>query len=109
MENKSKFSGGLIGLWLTGFFAGLVIIITGGIATPWAICWYVEWVIGNTQVDGRQLVFDGKGSQLFGKFIIWYLLTIVTLGIYGFWTGIKMMKWTVSHIHFADEVPAVEE
>ena len=37
--------------------------------------------------------------QLFGNYIKWFLLTIITLGIYGFWLNIKMKAWVVSHTH----------
>jgi uncharacterized membrane protein YjgN (DUF898 family) len=51
----------------------------------------------HTIIDHRRLSFNGNGTQLFGKFIIWYLLTIVTLGIYGFWLSIKLKKWVTEH------------
>ena len=41
-------------------------------------------------------------SYLFGNYIKWILLTIVTLGIYSFWLGINMKKWVVKHTHFED-------
>ena len=47
----------------------------------------------------KQLVFDGKGIQLFGKYIAWGFLTIITLGIYGLWLPIKMEKWKLKHTY----------
>ena len=58
-----------------------------------------KWVAEKTYIDGKQLYFDGTGLQLFGNYIKWFLLTIITLGIYGFWMGIKMKQWVVSHTH----------
>ena len=29
-----------------------------------------------------------------------YLLTVITIGIYGFWVGIKLKKWKVQHTYF---------
>lgn len=43
--------------------------------------------------------FDGGGTALFGKYIIWFLLTIVTFGIYGLWVSVKLVKWVVAHTH----------
>lgn len=40
--------------------------------------------------------------QLFGKWVLWLLLTIVTVGIYGFWVNIKLKKWKIQHTRFAD-------
>lgn len=53
----------------------------------------------HTVIDGKRLVFDGKGVQLFGQYIKWFLLSIITLGIYSFWLNIKMKQWVVSHTH----------
>ena len=51
----------------------------------------------HTVVDGQRLYFDGTGAQLFGNWIKWFLLTIITFGIYGFWLQIKMKQWIVEH------------
>ena len=40
--------------------------------------------------------------QLFGNWIKWLLLTIVTLGIYSFWLNIKLIQWKTKHTEFAD-------
>ena len=98
---ESKFTGGLLGLIGIGLLAIILIMVTFGIATPWAVCIYQSWMTKHTIIDGKQLRFDGNGMQLFGQFIVWLVLTIITLGIYGFWLRIKMKKWVVKHTHFA--------
>ena len=52
-------------------------------------------------VNGYRLWFDGTAPQLFGMWIRWLLFTVITLGIYGFWVGIKLKQWKVAHTHFA--------
>lgn len=105
----SKFDGGLLGLiginLLVAFLAG----ITLGIGTPWGVCIRERWIASHTVIDGKRLTFDGKGSQLFGNYIKWALLTIITLLIYSLWLWIKMKQWTVKHTHFATgaEAPIV--
>ena len=74
--------------------------ITFGIALPWAVCIKERWIAKHTIIDGKQLVFDGNGGQLFGKYILWFLLTVVTFGVYALWLSIKMKKWVVSHTHY---------
>ncbi|HDU8533600.1 TPA: DUF898 family protein, partial [Enterococcus faecalis] len=37
--------------------------------------------------------------QLFGHWIKWLLLTIITLGIYGFWLNIRLQQWITKHTH----------
>lgn len=99
--NESKFTGGLLGLISTNIVTYLLILITLGIGTPWAICFRERWYAENTYINGKRLQFIGTGLELFGKYIIWLLLTIITLGIYGFWLTIKLKQWTVSKTVFA--------
>ena len=98
---ESQFTGGLLGLIGINLLQVIMITITLGLGTPWAICVKERWIAKHTIIDGRQLMFDGTGSQLFGNFIKWFLLTILTLGIYGFWLDIKMKQWITKHTHFA--------
>jgi uncharacterized membrane protein YjgN (DUF898 family) len=37
---------------------------------------------------------------LFGQWIKWLFLIIITLGIYSFWVAIALKKWKVAHTHF---------
>jgi uncharacterized membrane protein YjgN (DUF898 family) len=99
--NESKFTGGLLGLIGISLLQGLLISITLGFGAPWAICMKEKWVAEHTIIDGKRLTFDGTGGQLFGNYIKWFLLTLITFGIYGFWLSIKMKKWIVKHTHTA--------
>ncbi|WP_155833304.1 DUF898 family protein [Butyrivibrio sp. WCD3002] len=59
-----------------------------------------NWEIKHTVINGRRLQFSGSAIGLFGNWIKWLILSIITLGIYGFWVGIKLIKWKVSHTDF---------
>ena len=96
---ESKFTGRLIGLIGIGILQAIIIAITLGLGTPWAVCMKEKWMAEHTIIDGKQVTFDGNGGQLFGHYIKWFLLTIITLGIYSFWLSIKMKQWVVSHTH----------
>ena len=98
---ESKFTGGLLGMIGIGILQWLIIMVTFGFGVPWAICLKESWYAKHTIIDGRQLTFDGTGGQLFGNYIKWVILTIITLGIYSFWLGIKMQQWVAKHTHFA--------
>ncbi len=98
---NSQFTGGLLGLIGINLLVGLISGITLGLGYPWAVCIKERWIAKHTYIDGRQLRFDGTGSQLFGKYLLWMLLTVATLGIYVFWLEIKMKQWIVKHTHFA--------
>ena len=48
------------------------------------------WEINHTVIEGHRMKFTGSAFGLFGNWIKWLLLTIITVGIYGFWVGIKI-------------------
>ena len=98
---ESKFTGGLLGLIGINILRVLLVAITLGIATPWALCTYHRGEPKPTIIAGQQLEFDGTGGQVFGKYTTWLLLTIITFGIYSFWLGIKMKQWVTYHTHVA--------
>lgn len=99
VKTQSKFTGGLLGLIGISILQFLLIVLTLGLGTPWAVCLKERWVVKHTIIDGKQLTFDGTGMQLFGSYIKWYLLTIITFGIYGLWMPIKMQQWVTKHTH----------
>jgi len=73
-------------------------MVTFGIYTPWFICNLMKYlasrtVFGPTQNGWIYARFHGTGGALFVKFLIGYLLTLVTLGIYGAWFICDMTRW----------------
>ncbi len=52
-------------------------------------------------IDGYQLRFTGSTIGLFDLWIRWFLLSVVTLGIYLFWVGPRIEKWTWEHTDVA--------
>ena len=98
---ESKFTGGLLGLIGISILQALIIVFTLAIGTPWAVCLKYRWVTEHTIIDGKKLTFDGTGGQLFGSYIKWFLLTIITIGIYGLWVPLKIKGWVTKHTHVA--------
>ena len=98
----SDWDGTVFDTFVNSLGASLIILLTCGIATPWAICFMMKFVIGHATIDGKRLVFEGTGGSLFGNWIKWFLLTIITCGIYGFWVYPRLYKWVASNIHFAN-------
>lgn len=60
------------------------------------------WKTRHTVINGRRLTFTGSAIGLFGNWIKWWSLSIITLGIYSFWLFIAMEKWKVKHTVFED-------
>lgn len=78
--------------------ATLVTLITVFIALPWTMCWVYRYQYKHTVIEGRRLYFDGKGVQLFGRYMLWLLLTIVTCLIFLVFLLIRLRKWKTKHI-----------
>ena len=98
-DGASKWDGGVLETLVAGIVASLMITFTCGIATPWAVCYLWNFIISHALIDGRRLSFDGTGAQLFGNWIKWFLLTVITCGIYSFWVTPRLCHWICKHTH----------
>lgn len=110
--NESKFTGRMLGLIGVRIVSFLMTLFTIGLAFPWAVCYKQRWLIKNQYIEGQRLVFRGTGAQLFGNYIKWLLLSLITFGIYGLWLPIKIQQWVSKHTHFyseKDEWKMIEE
>ena len=87
----------------------LLVLVTLGIMLPWVLCWIASYEAKHTYIDGKRLAFDGHGSQLIGKWLLYILLYIVTATIFGFWIPKKLQNWKAFHTHFASEEAKPEE
>lgn len=100
---ESKFTGGAFANFFIEFLTDFVSILTLGLLYPLMLCWHKEWEVSHTYINGRQLMFDGKALQLFGKYLLWLFLSVITFGIYYiFFMSVAMEKWETKHTHFVD-------
>ncbi|NLZ34773.1 MAG: DUF898 domain-containing protein, partial [Clostridiales bacterium] len=86
-QGESYFDGGLLELIAWRILGIIITTVTFGICYPWALCMVYGWKINHTVINGRRLRFNGKAINLFGNWIKWFFLCIITLGIYSFWLG----------------------
>ena len=101
MENeKSYFDGGLFQLISWRILGLIITIITAGICYPWALCMIYNWEIKHTVIQGKRLQFTGTALGLFGLWIKWWFLMLITASIYSFWVKISLKKWIVKHTEF---------
>jgi uncharacterized membrane protein YjgN (DUF898 family) len=102
---KSKnfvFDGGA-GTYLgTSILAVVIIVCTLGIAYPYALVLMQRWKAKHTYIKGFQLKFTGTGIGLLAQWIKWFLLCLITFGIYGFWVYPRLQRWIIEHTDFAD-------
>ena len=100
----STFTGGAFAYFFINLFMLFITLITLGIAYPAVKCMYMRWEVKNTYINGRKLAFDGKGGQLFGKYILWLVLCVITLGIYAiFVMPLNLVRWQTKHTYFEGE------
>ena len=93
-----EFKGGVLPIFLFPFWFVPFMGITLGLALPWIICIVIRWVCENTTIGGKQLAFKGTGGGLFGRYIGWSLLTIITFGIYGYWATRNYIRWAIENV-----------
>jgi len=113
--------GQVIGLLLLSV---LLIPISLGFALPWVLTLWLDWKWGHSRLslesaelevrgslaiqsveDGgwRSMVFQGQGGDLFGTFALNWFLTLCTLGIYGAWAAVNIMRWEAKYIAIGTE------
>ena len=100
-SGRFEFDGGAATYVGTGILGALITIFTLGICYPFALVLQERWRAKHTYIDGKQLVFTGSAWSLFGNWVKWFFLTIITLCIYSFWIYPRLQRWKIEHTDFA--------
>ena len=103
VRTDSYFDGKVLDYIGWKLLANIITCVTLGIAAPWAKCMLYRYQFSHTIYNGKRLKFEGEGGDLFVKRFIWYFLTCITFGIYGWWVPAKKANWVISNLHFEDE------
>jgi uncharacterized membrane protein YjgN (DUF898 family) len=85
-------------LFKTLFVGYLLTMITFGIYAPWFVCKLQRLLASTTTVQQNGEVvatveYTAQGGELFKTFLVGYLLTAITFGIYAFWFQVKLLKF----------------
>jgi uncharacterized membrane protein YjgN (DUF898 family) len=99
-SGRFRFDGGAATYLGTGLLAVLITICTLGICYPFALVLNQRWRAKHSYIDGQRLVFTGSAVGLFGSWIKWFLLCIITIGFYSFWVGPRIARWKWEHTDF---------
>lgn len=99
-SGRFQFHGGAATYVGTAVLGALVTVFTLGICYPYAVVLGQRWMARHATIDGQPLVFTGSAVGLFGNWLKWLLLMIITLGIYGFWVAPRMTRWKWEHMDF---------
>lgn len=97
--DPTYFDGSVLG-WIGHALGFIFLCSIPLIGLPFALCFMGDWIVSHTVIKGNRYEFTGRAVDLFGNWIKWCLLTIITLGIYGFWVPIKLLKWIVKNITY---------
>ncbi len=90
---RFTFDGDVAGCLRTHVVAALVTVLSLGFLFPWGLVTVQQWKAHHLSVGGRRLVFSGDSRDLLGRWVAWWLLTLGTVGIYGFWVYGKVSRW----------------
>jgi uncharacterized membrane protein YjgN (DUF898 family) len=88
------------GLKVLGY--GLLTGLTLGLYIPFMRMKLVGNMFNNTRFGSEPFSFDGKGGDLFGRFIVTVLLTIPTLGLVWLWYRAVEYRYTLSRLSAGD-------
>ena len=81
------------------FIATLLLTVTCGLAYPWVQPMIQKWETSHEVVCNDRLYYDGTATGILVQYLIVYLLTIVTLGIYSPWGTVSLNKYIYAHTH----------
>lgn len=113
IEGEMSFLGGTwdgsaILLILNKIGCSLFSAITLGTLKPIAICWRKRFIQNRLMIDGRPMSFDGNGAEILGKWVVWNILTYITLGIYALFRNARLLKWVNKHTHIEAEIKQIK-
>jgi len=95
VRDESYFDGKVIQLIGINILCNFLNCISLFILYPFTQCIKLRWIAKHSVINRKKIVFDGKALGLFGRYILWLFLTMITFGIYGLWLNIKMIRWKV--------------
>ncbi|MFM6974089.1 MAG: DUF898 family protein [Agromyces sp.] len=96
-----SFDGGAATYWGTQLLAAVITVFTAGIMYPYGLVLVQRWRCKHSFIDGRALSFEGKAIGLFGNWIKWFFLAVITVGIYAIWIPPRVQKWVWENTTFA--------
>jgi uncharacterized membrane protein YjgN (DUF898 family) len=99
-SQRFRFDGGAASYFGTVLLASLITTLTLGICYPFALVLFERWKAKHSYIDGHRLIFTGTALGLFGNWIKWFLLCVITFSIYSWWVVPRLMRWIWQHTDF---------
>lgn len=99
VKGESFFDGKTSHLIGVNILCYLLNTISLGLLFTFTTCFKLKWINRHVVINKKKLAFTGRALNLFGKYLLWVFLTIITFGIYGWWLRIKILKWNTKNTH----------
>lgn len=61
-----------------------------------------RWVCKHTKIDGKPLIFVGRGRDIQAKWLLWWFLVIITISLFGFFMKNRMRGWITRNTHIKE-------
>jgi uncharacterized membrane protein YjgN (DUF898 family) len=100
-SDRSVVDGSLIGRLGVRTAAAAITVATLGFGFPVGLVLVRRSQARHTTLDGRQVEFTGSAGELFRVWLLWWTLTLATLGVYGVWVVPRVARWTRKHTRVA--------
>ncbi|HEY4537787.1 MAG TPA: DUF898 family protein [Erysipelothrix sp.] len=99
---KLRFDGDLWSYFSMELVNLIILFFTIGIGMPWVLVRRYRWESRHTLLEGKKFAFEGEAIELLGRWIIWWILTIITFGIYSAVVRVKILEWRINHTVYLD-------
>lgn len=96
--------GGFYSMFFMGYHVFAVIFLYLGffVLVPFAVHGSMRYRMSRTSWRGIRFGYKGVRNDLLANYIKWSFLTLITLGIYGFWMQVKLQKYLISNVKVGD-------
>lgn len=99
-----RYTGSGVDIFGRVILGSILTVLTLGLYFPWFVNNIIRYVCERAVVANPppgtsvQVSYTGSGVDLFGRFILWYILTFITLGLYGPWAANGFYGYIVQNI-----------
>ena len=97
-DRSSEFSGFVMTYILYFVLGTIASVISLGLFASMQKCLMCKWKWNYSEISGHDVSFLGDWKDLFLKRLKWFLLTLITIGIYGFYSIYLEKVWIYSQL-----------
>lgn len=99
VKGDSFFYGDTLGFIGVNLLCYILTGISFGLLYPFTVCYKLRWINSHSVINRKKLIFKGKAMSLFGNYLLWGFLSLITFGIYGLWFEVNYLKWRAKNTY----------